>query len=172
MFVNIPAIANYEWHPFTLSSAPEDSDYIWLHIRGVGEWTNRLHNYFAMEHKRLHDGEVPPLMSNGKPTEDGGMEKMTAVELFNEHVNISGNSNGPEKMSESKISPLVTHNNGKAIVDPIKKFQGPFSKPKASSFDGVVNEGFSVNGGTNGTSTKTTPSATQNGQSDVMVSMN
>lgn len=23
MFVNIPAIAKYEWHPFTISSAPE-----------------------------------------------------------------------------------------------------------------------------------------------------
>lgn len=23
VFVNIPAIANYEWHPFTISSAPE-----------------------------------------------------------------------------------------------------------------------------------------------------
>lgn len=58
VFVNIPAIAKYEWHPFTLSSAPEQEDYMWLHIRGVGEWTNRLYSYFEKEQERLHSGEV------------------------------------------------------------------------------------------------------------------
>lgn len=28
VFVNIPAIANYEWHPFTISSAPEQEGII------------------------------------------------------------------------------------------------------------------------------------------------
>ncbi|XP_055323484.1 superoxide-generating NADPH oxidase heavy chain subunit C isoform X2 [Sitodiplosis mosellana] len=62
VFVNIPAIAKYEWHPFTLSSAPEQEDYMWLHIRGVGEWTNRLYCYFEKEQARLHSGEVMPIM--------------------------------------------------------------------------------------------------------------
>ncbi|PSN29470.1 NADPH oxidase 5 [Blattella germanica] len=57
VFVNVPAIAKYEWHPFTISSAPEQEDYIWLHIRGVGEWTNRMYNYFEREHERLHSVE-------------------------------------------------------------------------------------------------------------------
>ena len=30
-----------EWHPFTISSAPEVSSQFTLHIRGVGQWTNR-----------------------------------------------------------------------------------------------------------------------------------
>ncbi|XP_022126952.2 NADPH oxidase 5 [Pieris rapae] len=54
VFVNIPDIASYEWHPFTISSAPDQEDYIWLHIRGVGQWTNRLYEYFEMEQQRLH----------------------------------------------------------------------------------------------------------------------
>lgn len=58
VFVNIPVIANYEWHPFTISSAPEQEDYMWLHIRTVGEWTNRLYRYFEKEQMRLHNGEV------------------------------------------------------------------------------------------------------------------
>lgn len=57
VFVNIPAIANYEWHPFTISSAPEQEDYMWLHIRTVGEWTNRLYRYFEREQQKLHKGE-------------------------------------------------------------------------------------------------------------------
>ncbi|XP_076029976.1 NADPH oxidase 5-like [Oratosquilla oratoria] len=49
IFVKIPNIAQYEWHPFTVSSAPEQEDDLWLHIRAVGEWTNRLFNYFEEE---------------------------------------------------------------------------------------------------------------------------
>uniref|UniRef100_A0A452H152 Uncharacterized protein n=1 Tax=Gopherus agassizii TaxID=38772 RepID=A0A452H152_9SAUR len=46
VYLNIPAIAKYEWHPFTISSAPEQQDTIWLHIRSRGQWTNRLYEYF------------------------------------------------------------------------------------------------------------------------------
>lgn len=96
VFINIPEIAKYEWHPFTISSAPEQegeifgaswvclfmycvfyfktllllvslsycisiicpiirsvspayTDVLWLHIRAVGQWTNRLHGYFEQE---------------------------------------------------------------------------------------------------------------------------
>lgn len=33
---------------------------MWLHIRAVGEWTNRLYNYFEKEQEKLHNGEIPP----------------------------------------------------------------------------------------------------------------
>uniref|UniRef100_A0A3P8RRZ9 NADPH oxidase 5 n=1 Tax=Amphiprion percula TaxID=161767 RepID=A0A3P8RRZ9_AMPPE len=46
VYINIPVIAKYEWHPFTISSAPEQSDALWLHIRSMGQWTNRLYEYF------------------------------------------------------------------------------------------------------------------------------
>ena len=62
VFVNIPSIAKYEWHPFTLSSAPEQDDHIWLHIRGVGEWTNRLYRFFEKEQEKLQNGEIAPLV--------------------------------------------------------------------------------------------------------------
>ncbi|XP_031835083.2 NADPH oxidase [Nomia melanderi] len=58
VFVNVPAIARYEWHPFTISSAPEQEDYIWLHIRAVGEWTNRLYSYFENEQMKLQAGSI------------------------------------------------------------------------------------------------------------------
>lgn len=63
VFVKIPKIAKYEWHPFTLSSAPEEEGYIWLHIRGVGEWTNRLHEFFEREQQRLHNGDIEPIIA-------------------------------------------------------------------------------------------------------------
>ncbi|CAG2058650.1 unnamed protein product [Timema podura] len=32
-----------------------NNNYMWLHIRGVGEWTNRLYNYFEREQDKLHN---------------------------------------------------------------------------------------------------------------------
>uniref|UniRef100_A0A8C4R6M0 NADPH oxidase, EF-hand calcium binding domain 5 n=1 Tax=Eptatretus burgeri TaxID=7764 RepID=A0A8C4R6M0_EPTBU len=45
IYLNIPAIARFEWHPFTISSAPEQLDTLWLHIRSQGQWTTRLSDY-------------------------------------------------------------------------------------------------------------------------------
>ncbi|XP_064605712.1 NADPH oxidase 5-like [Liolophura sinensis] len=42
IFIKIQAIAKFEFHPFTISSAPEESDFISLHILAVGDWTKRL----------------------------------------------------------------------------------------------------------------------------------
>jgi NADPH oxidase len=37
LFLNIGAISRTQWHPFTISSAPDDP-YISCHIRQVGDW--------------------------------------------------------------------------------------------------------------------------------------
>ncbi|XP_033347498.1 NADPH oxidase 5 [Bombus vosnesenskii] len=63
VFVNVPVIARYEWHPFTISSAPEQEDYIWLHIRAVGEWTNSLYSYFEKEQIKLQRNNTFPVES-------------------------------------------------------------------------------------------------------------
>ncbi|KAI1280879.1 NADPH oxidase 5 [Halotydeus destructor] len=55
IFVQIPEVAKAEWHPFTISSAPEMSGVLWLHIRAVGEWTNRLLQYFAEQEKMVKE---------------------------------------------------------------------------------------------------------------------
>ncbi|KAJ6651232.1 hypothetical protein lerEdw1_021170 [Lerista edwardsae] len=47
VYLNIPAIAKYEWHPFTISSAPEQPGTLWLHVRSLGQWTNRLYEHFC-----------------------------------------------------------------------------------------------------------------------------
>lgn len=47
VFVRIPAIARHEWHPFTLTSAPEDPHRLTVHVRSLGNWTGALHDYFS-----------------------------------------------------------------------------------------------------------------------------
>ncbi|CAF0876312.1 unnamed protein product [Adineta steineri] len=41
------SIAKFEWHPFTVTSAPEE-DYVSVHIRTIGNWTKELGEKFLM----------------------------------------------------------------------------------------------------------------------------
>ena len=47
-FVRVPAIAGHEWHPFTISSAPEAPS-LTFHVRSLGNWTAALR-------RRVEDG--------------------------------------------------------------------------------------------------------------------
>jgi predicted ferric reductase len=40
-FVCIPSLARHEWHPFTISSAPEQGRLV-FHVRSLGDWTGAL----------------------------------------------------------------------------------------------------------------------------------
>ncbi|XP_038058574.1 NADPH oxidase 5-like isoform X3 [Patiria miniata] len=90
IFVKIPEIAKNEWHPFTISSAPEQTDILCLHIRSAGNWTKRLYRHFdgmqqatirkrssqASRSRRLvssssSNGEHPPLAGGNL---NGGFE--------------------------------------------------------------------------------------------------
>nr|CAD1834095.1 unnamed protein product [Ananas comosus var. bracteatus] len=46
MFVQCPAVSPFEWHPFSITSAPGD-DYLSIHIRQLGDWTRELKRVFA-----------------------------------------------------------------------------------------------------------------------------
>jgi predicted ferric reductase len=46
VFIRIPAISRFEWHPFTISSGPEDPHTFSVHIRNSGNWTNTVYEYF------------------------------------------------------------------------------------------------------------------------------
>ncbi|KAJ7116568.1 NADPH oxidase isoform 1 [Mycena epipterygia] len=41
LFIQVPEISHFQWHPFTITSAPKDP-YISLHIRQVGDFTHAL----------------------------------------------------------------------------------------------------------------------------------
>ncbi|GLH10501.1 Dual oxidase [Gryllus bimaculatus] len=118
IFVNIPAIAKYEWHPFTISSAPEQEDYMWLHIRGVGEWTNRLYSYFEREQEKLHN-----------------VEESLAVNLVTKSL-VNGNNENPKGIKKIQAS----------IKKKFENDSNGNNKVKAIAFrkgEGYINESFS-----------------------------
>ncbi|KAK2410942.1 respiratory burst oxidase protein B [Trifolium repens] len=46
MFINCVAVSPFEWHPFSITSAPGD-DYLSVHIRTLGDWTRSLRVKFS-----------------------------------------------------------------------------------------------------------------------------
>lgn len=41
LFLNVPEVSQWQWHPFTISSAPDDP-YVSVHVRQVGDFTCAL----------------------------------------------------------------------------------------------------------------------------------
>lgn len=42
MFARVPAVSRTQWHPFSISSAPCDTDVLTFHMKALGGWTTRL----------------------------------------------------------------------------------------------------------------------------------
>ncbi|XWS37016.1 hypothetical protein CRYUN_Cryun19dG0007400 [Craigia yunnanensis] len=56
MFVNCAAVSPFEWHPFSITSAPGD-DYLSVHIRTLGDWTRQLRTVFSEVCQRPTNGK-------------------------------------------------------------------------------------------------------------------
>ncbi|KAJ7565052.1 hypothetical protein O6H91_02G045800 [Diphasiastrum complanatum] len=46
LFLKCPSISTFEWHPFSITSAPDD-EYVSVHIRTLGDWTQELKRVFS-----------------------------------------------------------------------------------------------------------------------------
>ncbi|XP_061541712.1 NADPH oxidase 1 isoform X2 [Phycodurus eques] len=62
VFLNCPAISQLEWHPFTMTSAPEE-DFFSVHIRSAGDWTEKLISIM----QQLPEGAQGPKMGVDGP---------------------------------------------------------------------------------------------------------
>ena len=76
VFVQIPSIAKTEWHPFTISSAPEMTDFIFLHIRAEGSWTNSVYYYFVEQERNLNN--VKTILNNDNDDDETSFGEVDA----------------------------------------------------------------------------------------------
>ncbi|XP_053344268.1 NADPH oxidase 5 [Clarias gariepinus] len=94
VYINIPVIAKYEWHPFTISSAPEQQDTIWLHVRSMGQWTNRLFEYFRQSENQ--DANNKRLTASlRKRRHDAGTQISSKLSENHRYCNIKCYVDGP-----------------------------------------------------------------------------
>lgn len=66
IFIQCPKISYFEWHPFTLTSAPED-EYFSVHIRRVGNWTNDLAKECHIDEEEFEDSRKLPSIAVDGP---------------------------------------------------------------------------------------------------------
>ncbi|HWP06628.1 MAG TPA: ferric reductase-like transmembrane domain-containing protein [Polyangiaceae bacterium] len=57
VYLKVPALAAHEWHPFTISSAPEQPD-LTLHVRSLGNFTSAL---YELARARSREDSPPAL---------------------------------------------------------------------------------------------------------------
>lgn len=81
LFLNVPEVARFQWHPFTITSSPFDP-YVSVHIRQVGDFTKALGDRLGCNADQAGDKEklmaisgsqLPRLMIDGPygaPAED------------------------------------------------------------------------------------------------------
>ena len=165
VFVNIPAIAKYEWHPFTVSSAPEQEGAIWLHIRAVGEWTNRLHSYFDSQQQRCTSSvqkkpsnvifKTSPAVDSPKPPNKFKKENVPMLAITEE------DSSKPESVSPTRLRKFAYVNKSFDDTESITLKSFPTSdKPQLckspTNDSGILSESPSV-ASFSSTNTKTTP---------------
>ena len=55
VFICIPEISLFEWHPFSISSSP-DQPLVTLHVRALGSWTRALHKLALKKLARANEG--------------------------------------------------------------------------------------------------------------------
>eukprot|EP00210_Caulerpa_lentillifera_P004707 g4491.t1 len=80
VFIKCPQISRYEWHPFTLTSAPGES-FLGVHVRKAGDWTSALH---AM----VHDYHMNKEMSVVESGPDLGRTSITVRSVVEEEVEV------------------------------------------------------------------------------------
>nr|XP_015209396.1 PREDICTED: NADPH oxidase 3 [Lepisosteus oculatus] len=64
VFLQCPAISRLEWHPFTLTSAPEE-DYFSVHVRLKGDWTEALRAAFVDHRRSTGFPQLPRMAVDG-----------------------------------------------------------------------------------------------------------
>ncbi|KAJ2636937.1 hypothetical protein GGF40_002695 [Coemansia sp. RSA 1286] len=110
VYLNIPSISRLEWHPFTLTSAPEE-DELSVHIWVAGDWTRRLVQMFQGCAIRTLDTSSNYESTAGKFKDDMYMQP--------EKLTDSRMTGLTEKLTDAKNIPNDPTNMGtlKALAD-------------------------------------------------------
>ncbi len=71
VFLRIPEVARGEWHPFTVSSAPEDAA-LTFHVRSLGNWTGALRRATEARERSAQIGPMTAYLDGpyGSPSAD------------------------------------------------------------------------------------------------------
>ncbi|PWA00850.1 hypothetical protein BB558_003074 [Smittium angustum] len=109
IFLNCPAISINEWHPFTLTSAPEE-DFYSVHLRVSGDWTSKLAYSLGIDELSTE------FEKNDQPVLRQSIKHMS----YSSHHLVSGKNNKPHSNRKSLMLKLKNYTLPRLLVD------GPF----------------------------------------------
>lgn len=129
--INLPRVALYEFHPFTVSSAPENTNYLTIHMQAVGNWTKRVYQRFkdmseadALEnHVKVYRADLNPEQASAEFEENN--------ETLNTHHTDTESS---DNESEGNLSSM-SKSKAKSIKRELVVVNGPYSSCARYIFD-------------------------------------
>ncbi|KAG0246267.1 hypothetical protein BGX31_003457 [Mortierella sp. GBA43] len=158
VFLNCPDISMWEWHPFTITSAPEE-DYVSVHIRIVGDWTTA----FARRLGCVFDDEqqfwIEELMDrnhthgdrdSGSGYLEGGYDRMgqTGEAYGASHgspsspfgseatsTSMAGGTKARFRASAASTAASILQRSTEAITLPRVLIDGPYGSPSEDAFN-------------------------------------
>jgi len=123
--INIPKIAYFEWHAFTISSSPEMPNVLTLHIKVVGSWTTALQKMLQEHYHKLSISGV----SAGKRNE------MKALPHQYSQLAKIIPYGPPGKHLQDVVTHKANFNQEGVTLKPVTCYiEGPFSAPATSIF--------------------------------------
>jgi hypothetical protein len=81
-FLKVPHVSNIEWHPFTLTSTPDDP-YLEFHFAAVGDWTDAVQTYLSEQIQATKH-------ENGGEEGDCGVGPVTSLSLDTLQFKVDG----------------------------------------------------------------------------------
>ncbi|CAF4737076.1 unnamed protein product [Rotaria socialis] len=94
--INIPRVTLYEFHPFTISSAPEEKDYIRVHIQAVGDWTKQVYQRFKeMSEEEAHENQIKIYRADIHPHESLANFQNVEHDQTGNQSNVKSNKREP-----------------------------------------------------------------------------
>lgn len=127
--INIPSVALYEFHPFTLSSAPEDTKYLSIHIQAVGNWTKRVYQRF----KDL--SEAPEGSTNVKIYRADLHREQGVVELEENEPKLTADGTADSDIDDDGNSSSFSRSRHKSSRGELVLVNGPYSSCARYVFD-------------------------------------
>jgi NADPH oxidase len=120
LFIQVPEVSQFQWHPFTITSAPEDP-YVSVHIRQVGDWTQALG-----ERVGAGPSVVAALTKamKGEVREDEKDDEKAEAEL---------SVTGPTRGDFVELDPATTNR-----TMPMVRIDGPYGAPAEDVFNAEV----------------------------------
>jgi hypothetical protein len=88
LYLKVPAVSRFEWHPFTISSNPEDKATLGLHVRSAGNWTKALAKLFG-ETLAGKDKQLPVALGGPYGTPSNRIFKAKHVVLVGAGIGVT-----------------------------------------------------------------------------------